>query len=93
MLRSLAEDQEIVWKQAFAGIETQGRFSCTPSEISRDLDGMILEAEMTRDSVSASKIFCCCTAHPQPTLDRYASRLAPETSEPRGGRGWPTTSE
>jgi hypothetical protein len=52
MLRSLAEDQEIVWKQAFVGMETQGRFSCTPTEIARDLDGMVLEAEMTRDSVS-----------------------------------------
>lgn len=52
MLRSLAEDQEIVWNQAFAGMETQGRFSCTPTEIARDLDGMILEADMTRDSVS-----------------------------------------
>ncbi|GFF54269.1 hypothetical protein IFM58399_09785 [Aspergillus lentulus] len=51
MLRSLAEDQEIVWKQAFADMETQGRFSCTPTEIARDLDGMILEAEMTRDSI------------------------------------------
>ncbi|GIJ90580.1 hypothetical protein Asppvi_009539 [Aspergillus pseudoviridinutans] len=51
MLRSLAEDQEIVWNQAFLGMETQGRFSCTPTEIARDLDGIILEAEMTRDSI------------------------------------------
>ncbi|GES62743.1 Mg2+ transporter protein, CorA-like/Zinc transport protein ZntB [Aspergillus terreus] len=51
MLRALAEDQEIVWNQAFAGIETQGRFSCTPTEIAQDLDGMITEAEMTRDSI------------------------------------------
>ncbi|KAL2851650.1 hypothetical protein BJX68DRAFT_275120 [Aspergillus pseudodeflectus] len=51
MLRALAEDQEIVWNQAFAGIETQGRFTCTPAEIARDLDGMIVEAEMTRSSI------------------------------------------
>jgi hypothetical protein len=55
MLRALAEDQEIVWNQAFAGIETQGRFTCTPAEIARDLDGMIMETEMTRSSVSGSK--------------------------------------
>ncbi|KAL5364589.1 hypothetical protein BJX96DRAFT_187974 [Aspergillus floccosus] len=54
MLRALAKDQEIVWNQAFAGIETQGQFSCTPAEIAQDLDGMIMEAEMTRSSWSNS---------------------------------------
>jgi hypothetical protein len=62
MLRALAEDQEIVWNQAFAGIETQGRFSCTPTEIAKDLDGMLVEAELTRSSVSASETPCSCPA-------------------------------
>ncbi|KAJ5626613.1 hypothetical protein N7528_004040 [Penicillium herquei] len=56
MLRSLAEDQEVVWKQAFETSELRNCFQynhpCTPTEVKRSLDDMNLEAETTHNSIS-----------------------------------------
>ncbi|KAJ6003803.1 hypothetical protein N7540_013249 [Penicillium herquei] len=56
MLRSLAEDQEVVWKQAFETSELRNCFQynhpCTPTEVKRSLDDMNLEAEKTHNSNS-----------------------------------------
>ncbi|KAJ6004574.1 hypothetical protein N7540_012943 [Penicillium herquei] len=56
MLRSLAEDQEVVWKQAFETSELRNCFQynhpCTPTEVKRSLDDMNLEAEKTHNSIT-----------------------------------------
>lgn len=56
MLRSLAEDQELVWKQAFSTTELRNCFQyyhpCTPTDVKKELDEMLLEVEMANDSVS-----------------------------------------
>lgn len=56
MLRSLAEDQEDVWQQAFAsqhlGNESQRFDFHTPTEIKKDLDAMLLEADKIESYVS-----------------------------------------
>ena len=56
MLRSLAEQQEVVWKQAFETEELKDCFyyhhPCTPTDIKGDLDKMIMEAEVANESVS-----------------------------------------
>ena len=55
MLRSLAEDQDSVWKQAFDKQEQKGSFlyyhTCMPVDVKEDIEEMLLEAEMTNDSV------------------------------------------
>lgn len=66
MLRSVAEGQEIVWKQAFDSNAWKEVFDlgdlkdgleyyhpCTPTDVKKDLDDMVGEAEVTNDSVSA----------------------------------------
>ncbi|KAI0411321.1 hypothetical protein F5X98DRAFT_56239 [Xylaria grammica] len=55
ILKSLAEDQEVVWKQAFASIypEKESQFGLhTPAEVKRDLDAMLLEARNIEDYVT-----------------------------------------
>lgn len=55
MLRSLAEDQDVVWKQVFNMQEDKSSFqyyhSCMPLDIKKDLEEMLLEAEITNNSV------------------------------------------
>ncbi|KAI1149342.1 hypothetical protein F4825DRAFT_60163 [Nemania diffusa] len=57
MLRSLAEDQEDVWQQAFAsqhlGNESQRFDFHTPTEIKKDLDAMLLEADKIESYINA----------------------------------------
>ncbi|KAI2784127.1 hypothetical protein F4815DRAFT_270024 [Daldinia loculata] len=59
ILRSLAEDQDVVWKQAFTSgghIEHPGQFqyyhSCTPTDVKKSLDDMLLEAEKTTNYIN-----------------------------------------
>ncbi|GAW19402.1 hypothetical protein ANO14919_088880 [Xylariales sp. No.14919] len=55
ILKSLAEDQEVVWKQAFASIypEKESQFGLhTPAEVKRDLDAMLLEARNIEDYIT-----------------------------------------
>lgn len=56
MLRSLAEDQEYVWKQAFGTTQLRSRLQynhpCTPTDVKSDLDEMIREADTVQESVS-----------------------------------------
>ncbi|KAI0095585.1 hypothetical protein F4814DRAFT_457575 [Daldinia grandis] len=59
ILRSLAEDQDVVWKQAFASgdhTDHPGQFqyyhSCTPTDVKKSLDDMLLEAEKTTDYIN-----------------------------------------
>ncbi|KAF3070670.1 Ankyrin-3 [Daldinia childiae] len=59
ILRSLAEDQDVVWKQAFTPgghTEQQGQFqyyhSCTPTDVKKSLDEMLLEAEKTTNYIN-----------------------------------------
>ncbi|KAJ8121627.1 hypothetical protein ONZ43_g1966 [Nemania bipapillata] len=57
MLRSLAEDQEIVWQQAFAspqmGSDPQRLGFYTPTEVKKDLDAMLLEADKIEGYINA----------------------------------------
>ncbi|KAI4867299.1 hypothetical protein F4820DRAFT_457119 [Hypoxylon rubiginosum] len=43
ILRSLAEDQDVVWKQALSDL--QYYHPCTPADVKKDLDEMLSEAE------------------------------------------------
>ncbi|UPK90240.1 hypothetical protein LCI18_001175 [Fusarium solani-melongenae] len=65
MLRSIAEDQEIVWRQPFDSDVWKEVFDlgdlkdglpyyhpCTPTDIKKDLDDMVVEAEVTNDSIN-----------------------------------------
>ncbi|RWA08658.1 hypothetical protein EKO27_g6434 [Xylaria grammica] len=55
ILKSLAEDQEVVWKQVFASTypEKESQFGLhTPAEVKRDLDAMLLEARNIEDYVT-----------------------------------------
>lgn len=58
ILKSLAEDQDVVWKQAFPATRQRNPFKYnhpyTPTDVKSDLDEMILEAETTQNSVSDS---------------------------------------
>ncbi|KAI0449383.1 hypothetical protein F5B21DRAFT_50144 [Xylaria acuta] len=49
ILRSLAEDQEVVWQQAFPSNRMKNESSrfefCTPTDVKKDLDVMLLEAD------------------------------------------------
>ncbi|KAI1180646.1 hypothetical protein F4777DRAFT_528793 [Nemania sp. FL0916] len=55
ILRSLAEDQDIVWKQAFSsnGPRSDSHYyhSHTPVDIKKELDEILLEAEQTTDYI------------------------------------------
>ncbi|RWA07916.1 hypothetical protein EKO27_g7183 [Xylaria grammica] len=61
ILRSLAEDQDIVWKQAFSsnGPRSDSYYyhSYTPVDIKKELDERLLEAEQTTDYVSLTYLF------------------------------------
>ncbi|KAJ3529040.1 hypothetical protein NM208_g9933 [Fusarium decemcellulare] len=56
MLKSLVEDQEVVWKQAFDNHELKDCFQyyqpCTPIDVKKDLDDMLVEVEMINDSIN-----------------------------------------
>ncbi|CAG9997131.1 unnamed protein product [Clonostachys byssicola] len=55
MLKSLADDQELVWKQAFENHELRGCFEyyqpCTPIDVKKNLEDMLVEVETINDSV------------------------------------------
>ncbi|KAM0226578.1 hypothetical protein ACHAQD_000502 [Fusarium lateritium] len=55
MLKFLAEDQEFVWKQAFKDRQLEEFFQyhqpCTPEDVKKDLDDMLIEVETINDSV------------------------------------------
>ncbi|KAI1383116.1 uncharacterized protein F4822DRAFT_435048 [Hypoxylon trugodes] len=57
ILRSLAEDQDDVWKQAISHDHQRARLpyqnSCTPSDVKEDIDEMLLEAEKTTDYINS----------------------------------------
>ncbi|KAL7628710.1 hypothetical protein AAE478_000225 [Parahypoxylon ruwenzoriense] len=59
ILRSLAEDQDVVWKQAFSPDDSrddlQYYHSCTPTDVKKHLDEMLLEVEKTTDYVSVAR--------------------------------------
>ncbi|KAF5000342.1 hypothetical protein FGRMN_1810 [Fusarium graminum] len=56
MLRSLAEDQELVWRQAFEDQELKDSRQyyqpCTPADVKKDLDDMLGEVETINDSIN-----------------------------------------
>ncbi|TGO81886.1 hypothetical protein BPOR_0983g00010 [Botrytis porri] len=52
MLRSLAEDQEIVWKQAFASSDLMHFKAYTPTNVKKDLDDMLSEADKTEGYIN-----------------------------------------
>ncbi|QSZ36823.1 hypothetical protein DSL72_006706 [Monilinia vaccinii-corymbosi] len=52
MLNSLAEDQEFVWKQAFASNDVMNLNSCTPTDIKKDLTSMLSEANRTENYIN-----------------------------------------
>ncbi|KAF5876598.1 putative ankyrin repeat protein [Botrytis fragariae] len=52
MLRSLAEDQEIVWKQAFASSDLMHFKAYTPTNVKKDLDDMLSEADETESYIN-----------------------------------------
>ncbi|TGO54999.1 hypothetical protein BCON_0098g00210 [Botryotinia convoluta] len=52
MLRSLAEDQEIVWKQAFASSDLMHFKAYTPTNVKKDLDDMLSEADKTENYIN-----------------------------------------
>ncbi|KAI1214166.1 uncharacterized protein F4807DRAFT_449505 [Annulohypoxylon truncatum] len=56
ILRSLAEDQDTVWKQAFPTDDLTDHFlnyhSCTPTDVKKNLDEMLLEADKTTDYIN-----------------------------------------
>ncbi|KAM0158465.1 hypothetical protein ACHAQE_005481 [Botrytis cinerea] len=52
MLRSLAVDQEIVWKQAFASSDLMHFKAYTPTNVKKDLNAMLSEVDKTEDYVS-----------------------------------------
>ncbi|KAJ4236806.1 hypothetical protein NW757_013346 [Fusarium falciforme] len=65
MFRSITEDQEIVWKQAFGSDVWKEVFDlsdlkdglqyyhpCTLTDVKKDLDDMVVEAEVTNDSIN-----------------------------------------
>ncbi|TGO10013.1 hypothetical protein BTUL_0147g00170 [Botrytis tulipae] len=49
MLRSLAEDQEIVWKQVFASSDLMHFKAYSPTNVKKDLNAMLSEADKTED--------------------------------------------
>lgn len=55
MLKSLVEDQELVWRQAFKDREAEEFFQyyqpCTPEDVRKDLDDMLNEVETINNSV------------------------------------------
>ncbi|KAM0248964.1 hypothetical protein ACHAP5_003173 [Fusarium lateritium] len=56
MLKSLAEDQELVWKQAFKDSALEDSFQyyqfCTPEDVKKDLDDMLIEVETINNSIN-----------------------------------------
>ncbi|KAM0190411.1 hypothetical protein ACHAPI_009400 [Fusarium lateritium] len=56
MLKSLVEDQELVWKQAFKDRTLEDFFQyhqpCTPEDVKKDLDNMLIEVETINDSIN-----------------------------------------
>ncbi|KAF7540573.1 hypothetical protein G7054_g1268 [Neopestalotiopsis clavispora] len=56
ILRSLAQDQEVVWKQAFSNDARQYSglsASCTPSDVKADLDEMLSETDKIDDYIKS----------------------------------------
>ncbi|KAF7883762.1 hypothetical protein EAF00_011074 [Botryotinia globosa] len=52
MLRSLAEDQEIVWKQVFASSDLMHFKAYSPTNVKKDLNAMLSEADKTEDYIN-----------------------------------------
>ncbi|KAI1800722.1 hypothetical protein F4811DRAFT_495067 [Daldinia bambusicola] len=56
ILKSLAEDQHVVWKQAFHNTGRSDQFqyyhSCTPTDVKKNVDDMLLEAEKTTNYIN-----------------------------------------
>ncbi|KAM0282095.1 hypothetical protein ACHAO9_010416 [Fusarium lateritium] len=56
MLKSLAEDQELVWKQAFKDSALEDSFQyyqlCAPEDVKKDLDDMLMEVETINNSIN-----------------------------------------
>ncbi|TGO38028.1 hypothetical protein BHYA_0083g00070 [Botrytis hyacinthi] len=52
MLRSLAEDQEIVWKQAFASSELMHSKAYSPTNVKKDLEAMLSETDKTENYIN-----------------------------------------
>ncbi|KAI9648346.1 hypothetical protein NHQ30_002979 [Ciborinia camelliae] len=52
ILRSLAEDQEIVWKQAFTSNDLMNFESYTPTDAKKELDDMLSEADKTDNYIN-----------------------------------------
>ncbi|TGO70557.1 hypothetical protein BELL_0705g00010 [Botrytis elliptica] len=52
MLRSLAEDQEVVWKQAFASSNLMHFKAYSPTNVMKDLDAMLSEADKTEGYIN-----------------------------------------
>ncbi|KAF7943351.1 hypothetical protein EAE96_011278 [Botrytis aclada] len=52
MLRSLAEDQEIVWKQAFPSSDLMHFKAYTPTNVKKDLNAMLSEADKTENYIN-----------------------------------------
>ncbi|KAF7857817.1 uncharacterized protein EAF02_011184 [Botrytis sinoallii] len=52
MLRSLAEDQEVVWKQAFASSNLMHFKAYSPTNVKKDLDAMLSEADKTEGYIN-----------------------------------------
>ncbi|KAI2463271.1 hypothetical protein F4781DRAFT_426499 [Annulohypoxylon bovei var. microspora] len=56
ILRSLAEDQDVVWKQAFSPSDMRDQLqyyhSCTPTDVKKSLNEMLLEAEKTTNYIN-----------------------------------------
>ena len=52
MLKSLAEDQELVWNQAFGNRQrSQYDQECTPTNVKKEIEDMLEEVETINDSV------------------------------------------
>ncbi|THV54800.1 hypothetical protein BGAL_0019g00010 [Botrytis galanthina] len=52
MLRSLAEDQEIVWKQVFASSDLMHFKAYSPTNVKKDLNAMLSEADKTEGYIN-----------------------------------------
>ncbi|KAI3317893.1 hypothetical protein HD806DRAFT_526705 [Xylariaceae sp. AK1471] len=56
ILRSLAEDQDIVWKQVFSPSRSRDRFeqyhACTPADVKKDLNEILSGVEQTTNNIN-----------------------------------------
>lgn len=83
ILRSLAEDQDVVWKQALSDL--QYYHPCTPADVKKDLDEMLSEAEKMTSYVSSAPSKTDPLRFVNLKIDHYPPRLAtggiqPDTS-------------